>query len=88
MQAICDHNLKFSWIDIRWPGVSSDYMAWVTSTLCNNLEEDVSLLVLVGMTIIGDAAYVKSKYMAVPFKTVAGDEAKDAYNFYQSQLRV
>ena len=88
MQAICDHKLKFTWIDIRWPGVSSDYMAWITSTLCNNLEEDASLIVLIGMTIIGDAAYVKSKYMAVPFKSVAGDEAKDAYNFYQSQLRV
>lgn len=28
LQAICDHKLRFTWIDIRWPGSTSDYMAW------------------------------------------------------------
>ena len=27
LQAICDHELRFIWIDIRWPGSTSDYMA-------------------------------------------------------------
>lgn len=31
MQAICDDKLCFIWIDIKWPGCTADYMAWVTS---------------------------------------------------------
>ena len=88
MQAMCDHHLRFTWIDIRWPGISSDYMAWVTSKLCDTLEKNPLSILLDGITIIGDAAYVKSHYMATPFKSTAGDESKCAYNFYHSQLRV
>ena len=30
MQAICDHKFRLRWIDLNWPGNSSDFMAWST----------------------------------------------------------
>ena len=61
LQAICDHRLKFTWIDIRWPGATSDYMAWVTSDLCHKLE--TTELLLKDKCIVGDNAYIKKKYV-------------------------
>jgi hypothetical protein len=86
MQAICDHNLRFTWIDICWPGCTADYMAWVTSELYSKIQSKNSIIAK-GLTLVGDNAYVKSLSMAVPFKgnvTVL----QDNYNFYQSQLRI
>ena len=84
LQAICDHRLRFLWLDIRWPGSTSDYMAWVTSDLCHELE--TTDLLLPGKCIVGDNAYIK-RYMSVPLKGIVG-EYDDAYNFYVSQLRI
>jgi len=86
LQAICDNKLRFTYIDMQWPGSTSDYLAWVTSGLCNRLETEEDLLID-GATLVGDNAYVKKSYMAVPLKgKVTGHE--DAYNFYLSQLRI
>ena len=88
MQAICDHRLRFVWIDINWPGSSSDYMAWITSSLYAALENnEVTKIILKGMTLLGDNAYIKKMFMAVPLKGVQSGYC-DAYNFYQSQLRI
>ena len=88
MQAICDHKLRFIWFDIRWPGASSDFMAWVTSKLCIDLEKNgTTKILLKGMTLVGDNAYVKTKYMATPLKGMQ-HSYNDAYNFYLSQLRI
>ena len=85
MQAICDRMLRFLWIDINWPGSSSDYMAWVTSPLYHNLVSGAQKI-LEGMTLIGDCAYIKKPFMATPLKgTRRGYE--DAYNYFHSQLR-
>lgn len=87
LQAICDHKLRFTWIDIQWPGSSSDYLAWVTSKLCQDLDKENSNIFYEGATLVGDNAYVKKKYMAVPLKGKrAGTE--DGYCFYLSQLRI
>ena len=43
MQAACDHMLQFIWIDIRWPGNTSDYMAWSTSELYSKLGEKTTV---------------------------------------------
>lgn len=88
MQAICDHDLNFEWVEIKWPGATSDYMAWICCWLCKILEDNiVTKILLDGFTIVGDNAYVKKKYMAVPLKgTRCGHE--DAYNFYLLQLRI
>ena len=73
MQAICDHDLKFRWVEIRWPGSSSDFMAWCTSSLCTALEKNErTKIMLPGMTLIGDNAYVKTHTMAVPLKGERG----------------
>ena len=53
LQAICDHNLKFMWIKIKWPAATSDYMAWVTSSLAMELEDDMGMLIK-GGTLVGD----------------------------------
>ncbi len=55
---ICNHNLKFTWIDMKWLVATSDYMAWVTSSLAINLENNVVKLIE-GGTLVGDCAYVK-----------------------------
>ena len=88
LQAMCDHKLRFIYIDIKWPGSTSDYLAWVTSDLCHDLDANTcNKKLLAGMTIVGDNAYIKKKYMAVPLK---GQQVgyNDAYNFYLSQLRI
>ena len=88
LQAICDHKLKFIWIDMQWTGATSDYMAWVTSNLCSALENNaVTKIILPGYTLIGDNAYVKKPYMSVPLKGYQTGY-NDAYNFYHSQLRI
>ena len=91
MQAICDHLLRFRWIDINWPGSAADYMAWVTSDTYTKIENTQNLgensVILNGYTLLGDNAYVKASYMAIPFKGRKSD-TEDAYNFYQSQLRI
>ncbi len=86
MQAICNHNLKFTWIKMKWPVATSDYMAWVTSSLAIELDNDVEKLIE-GGTLVGECAYVKKLYMATPLKGFLGGN-KDAYNFYLSQLRI
>jgi hypothetical protein len=86
LQAICIHNLKFTWIEIKWPAATSDYMAWVTSSLAIELDNDVEKLIK-GGTLVGDCAYVKKSYMATPLKGFLGGY-KDPYNFYLSQLRI
>ena len=79
LQAICDDKLRFTWVDIRWPGSTSDYMAWMTSDLCGRLEDDDGLL-LEGKFIVRDNAYVKKRYMSVPHKGIVS-QYDDAYNF-------
>ena len=61
LQAICDNKLKFIWLDIKWPGATSDYMAWVTTDLCHDLESTDKLVK--GMCIVGDNAYIKKPYI-------------------------
>ena len=90
MQAICDDELRFIYIDLSWPGSTADYMAWVTSAMCQEMELSLTSSkpkLKKGLTLVGDNAYVKTKYMAVPIKGCK-TEIEDSYNFYQSQLRI
>ena len=61
MQAMCDRKLRFTWIDISWPGSTSDYLAWITSGLCQDLDviNHEGNKIVKGMTIIGDNAYIR-----------------------------
>jgi hypothetical protein len=88
LQAICDHTLRFTWAEMKWPAATSDYMAWITSSLCMALENNRhTKKILDGFTLIGDCAYVKKPFMATPLKGMRGGY-EDAYNFYLSQLRI
>jgi len=73
---------------MKWPAATSDYMAWVTTSLNLSLENNIDTnIILDGYTLVGDCAYVKSPFMATPLKgRRSGHE--DAYNFYLSQLRI
>ncbi len=71
---------------MKWPAAASDYMAWVTSSLAIELDNDVEKLIE-GGTLVGDCAYMKKSYMATPLKGFFGGH-EDAYNFYLSQLRI
>ena len=45
---------------MKWPGSTSDYMAWSTSKLCLSLEKNNETnIVLDGNTIVGNNAYFK-----------------------------
>ena len=75
---------RFTWIDISWPGSTSDYLVWITSSLCQDLDTNHETNKMVdGMTLIGDNACIKKIYMSV---SVKGQQvgANDAYNFYLS----
>ncbi|KAL7550464.1 hypothetical protein ACHAWF_013689, partial [Thalassiosira exigua] len=88
LQAICDHTLRFTWFEMGWLGDTSDYVAFVTSALCIALESNAhTKTILDGFTFVGDNAYVKKPYMAVPLKGVLKCY-KDTYNFYLSQLLI
>ena len=86
LQEICDHKICFTWVNICWPGLTSDYMVLVTSNLCGKLEDGDGLL-LERKLIDGDNAYVKKKYMLVPHKSIVS-LYDDANNFYVSQLQI
>ena len=84
MQAVCDARGTFLDIDIRLPGAASDYYAFCKSPLKQKLEHG---LLLPGLALFGDNAYCNSSYMVVPFRNVSRG-SKDAFNFFQSQLRI
>jgi hypothetical protein len=71
---------------MKWPAATSDYMAWVTSSLNIELENNVGKFIE-GGTLVGDCAYVKKLFMATPLKGMQGGH-EDACNFYLSQLRI
>ena len=84
MQGVCDADKRFLAVDVRYPGSTSDFFAFEQSDLRKRLEEG---LLKNGFCLFGDNAYTNCPYMCVPFSNVR-DGAKDAFNFFQSQLRI
>ena len=85
MQGVCDARRRFTYISVQHPASSSDYLAFVTSLLYQKLTEGTGLPD--GYCLYGDNAYVNETYMAVPFPNTSSGP-KDAYNCYQSQVRI
>ena len=85
MQAICDDKRHFIDINIVHPASTSYYLTFTTSPICKLLEAPGFLAE--GLSIYGDSAYMNAPYMIFPFKAVSSGP-KDAYNFYQPQLRI
>ena len=72
-------------VSISHPGATSDYFAFVTSPLRYKLETPGFLAP--GLVLFGDNAYVSNEYMVTPYRNVKSGP-KDAFNFFQSQLRI
>ena len=92
MQATCDSRRRFLDVEIRHPGATSDYLAFALSSLHNKMEgnnphDNNKPFLKPGLALYGDNAYVNTRYMAIPFKSVSSG-SKDAYNFYHSSLRI
>ena len=83
-QAVVDSNLKFLYLGVIGPSSMNDNRSYKKSGLdiiINNLPN--------GFFILGDAAYTLSNNLLIPFVgSNRHDPAKDAYNFYLSQLRI
>ncbi|KAL7533959.1 hypothetical protein ACHAXR_010297 [Thalassiosira sp. AJA248-18] len=88
LMAGCDDQTRFRWADIRHPSSTSDYLAWTTSTVGRELENEDSDLVLGGHSIAGDNAFVESMSMSTPVPGIHISDVEDGYNFYLSQLRI
>jgi hypothetical protein len=86
MQAICDANRRFLDVYVGHPGSASDYTMWLESPICQLVEKTPGFL-RPGLVIYGDNAYVNTMTTVSPFKAVSSGP-KDAFNFYQSQLRI
>jgi DDE superfamily endonuclease len=85
MQAVCDSQQRFLDVYIGHPGSTSDFLSFQPSPLHHRLEEPNFLHP--DLCLFGDNAYVNTSYMVTPFKAVS-EGAEDAFNFYQSQLRI
>ena len=72
-------------ISINYPGSTSDFLAFESSSIRPLLEQ--SDFLAPSLCIFGDNAYVNRSYMATPYPNV-GSGSKDSYNFYHSQLRI
>lgn len=85
MMGTCDAKGMFLDVEIKFPGATSDFYAFLNSDFRKKLETPQFLDD--GLCLYGDNAYVNSSYMMVPFKG-AQNGAKDAFNFYHSSLRI
>mmetsp|Transcript_5526 Transcript_5526/g.7064 ORF Transcript_5526/g.7064 Transcript_5526/m.7064 type:complete len:256 (-) Transcript_5526:102-869(-) len=83
MMGTCDSRGYFMDVEIRFPGSSSDFCAFLNSSLKKKLEQVFFLAN--GLCLYGDNAYVNTPYMVVPFKGSV-DESK--VNYFHSSLRI
>jgi hypothetical protein len=64
-------------------GASADCLAFEASDLFSRLEDG---LLLLGLVLFGDNAYLNSSFMATLYPDVSGG-SRDNYNYYHSQVR-
>jgi hypothetical protein len=87
LQAVCDSNQKFLFVEMLHPGATSDFLAFGRSSLNRKLAAAGSSFLCPGLAIFGDNAYENTHYLVTPFKGVSSGP-KDAFNFFVSQLRI
>ena len=81
LMAGCDHMCRFRWADLRHPGLTSDYLAFATSTLGIQLERENNNIVKPGYTMVGDNAWIPRVWMAVPIPGHCISGTDEEYNF-------
>lgn len=90
--AICDAKGRFLDYKLKHPGSTADNLAFTTSSIFHKIQERSTVhsgkpFLKPGLCLYGNNAYVNADFMSVPFKW-AVVRLQDAYNFYQSQLRI
>lgn len=84
VQAVCDIHCRFLFFGVVAPGKCGDQVAFERTPLSEYTKQLPD-----GYYIIGDAAYSVGEKMLTPFTGGhRSDPAKDAYNFFLSQLRI
>ena len=84
IQAVCDVRCRFLFFGVVAPGKCGDQVAFERTALFEYTKGLPD-----GYYIIGDAAYSVGEKVLTPFTGGhRGDPAKDAYNFFLSQLRI
>ena len=84
MQEVCDSQCRFIFFGVVAPGKCGDQVAFECTPLFEYIKELPG-----GYYIIGDAAYSVGEKLLTPFTGGhRSDPAKDAYNFFLSQLRI
>jgi DDE superfamily endonuclease/Villin headpiece domain len=91
VQAMCDSEYRFLFMSARCVGSTHDSLAWACSSLGSQLMDGTKTLD--PYWIAGDAAYVCSNFLLTPYsKSQIRDPEfgarRDAFNFYQSSLRI
>jgi DDE superfamily endonuclease len=84
VQAVVDHQCRFTFIGIAGPGVMGDKDA-VSETSLNDLIEGLPF----GICVIGDAAYGPTEHLVPVYQGLAKSESRyDNFNYFVSQLRI
>lgn len=84
-QAVCDSQGHFIDFSILFPDSMADCLAFEGMSLHQRLQEG---LLASGLSLFGNNAYLNCPFMVTPFSGTALTTSKDAFNFYQSQLRI
>ena len=83
-QAVCDHELRFTYFGVIGPGSMNDAVAFRLTGLKRILENAQE-----GTYMLGDAAYPIMEKLLIPYTgSQREDPFKDSFNFYLSQLRI
>jgi DDE superfamily endonuclease len=84
VQAACDRHGRFVFASLAAPGGANDIAAFRRTGLSDLIEA-----LPIGKYVVGDNAYICTEHLLTPFSgDQRNDNAKDAYNFYLSQLRI
>ena len=84
MQAVCNAKYHYTAVQIQNPALASNFISFLTSILFQLLK----IIILVpGLALFGDNAYVTIKFMVTPYKYVTST-VHDGFNYFQSQLRI
>ncbi len=83
-QAMCNSRLRFQLFTVVAPGQTNDAVTYEATGLHDIIDKLPS-----GLYVAGDAAYVLTEHLLVPFTgSCRQDPDRDSYNFYLSQLRI
>jgi hypothetical protein len=84
IQAVCDHNSRFTYFSVAAPGSSSDREALLDTDLPTLLEK-----VPDGFALIGDPAYEATEKMVPIYHGISKQNPDtDNFNYYASQCRI